>query len=79
MFLQECEVIGILISAVCKSLGDIVLANKGELTMSDQMEALMYDIYLNRVPASWMNLSFESTRGLLSWLDSRGRQRAGRR
>jgi len=70
VFLQECEVIGILISAVCKSLGDIVLANKGELTMSDQMEALMYDIYLNRVPASWMNLSFESTRGLLSWLDS---------
>jgi dynein heavy chain len=70
VFLQECETLGLLIEAVCKSCYEIVLANKGELTMSEQMENLMNDIFLNRVPPSWMKLSFESTRNLASWLES---------
>ena len=70
MFLQECEVIGVLIDCVLKSLQDIVLANKGELTMSESMENLMNDIFMNKVPATWMAFSFETTRGLASWLDN---------
>ena len=61
---------GILIDTVCKSCAEIVLANKGELTMSESMENLMNDIFMNKVPASWMKFSFESTRGLASWLES---------
>lgn len=70
VFLQECEVMGVLIDQVIKSMTEIQMANKGELTMSEQMESLMNSIFLNKVPEIWMNLSFESTRGLASWLDN---------
>jgi dynein heavy chain len=38
--------------------------------MSEQMEALMESIFLNRVPKPWAVLSFETTRSLGSWLDN---------
>lgn len=38
--------------------------------MSEAMENLMLNIFMNRVPAQWMELSFESTRGLSSWLEN---------
>jgi dynein heavy chain len=38
--------------------------------MSEQMEALMNNIFTNKVPSQWMDLSFESTRGLSSWLSN---------
>jgi len=38
--------------------------------MSEAMEALMGEIYMNKVPAIWMRVSFETTRGLGSWLDN---------
>jgi hypothetical protein len=34
------------------------------------METLMTNIFMNKVPPQWMELSFESTRGLSSWLSS---------
>lgn len=34
------------------------------------MEALMMNIFVNKVPDTWMVLSFESTRGLSSWLNN---------
>jgi len=72
VFLQEIEVIGVLIDAILKSIEEIRLAMKGELTMSEQMENLMNDVFLNKVPAKWMGLSFETTRGLASWCESLG-------
>lgn len=51
-------------------MAEIELANKGELTMTEQMETLMAEIFVNRVPATWMKLSFQSTRSLGSWLDN---------
>ncbi len=50
MFLQECEMICVLIKEIIRALAEIELANKGELTMTEQMETLMQDIYINRVP-----------------------------
>jgi len=70
VFLQECEYMNKLIAEITKSLFEIELAFKGELTMSDKMEQLMDSIYLNRVPLSWSKLAFPSTRGLGSWLDN---------
>lgn len=70
VFIQECELINKLIGAILTSLGDVELANKGELTMSEQLENLMQSIYLNKVPASWAKLSFESTRSLNQWLSN---------
>jgi len=70
VFIQECEKINKLIEAIVKSLYEVDLANKGELTMSEQMETLMESIFLNKVPASWVRFSFMSTRSLNSWLDN---------
>lgn len=70
VFMQECEYMNILINEILKSLQEIELAFKGELTMTENMETLMNAIYLNRVPATWTKLAFPSTRGLSSWLDN---------
>jgi len=69
-FLQECEYMNALIRAIVSSLAEIELAFKGELTMTEKMEALMAAIFLNRVPDPWAKLGFPSTRGLGSWLDN---------
>lgn len=57
-----------LIDEILKSLFELDLSFKGELTMTDQMEALMDSIYLDRVPAKWAKLAFPSARGMASWL-----------
>jgi len=38
--------------------------------MSEDMENLMNEIYMNKVPAKWMKVSFETTRSLGPWLDN---------
>lgn len=58
VFLQECETICVLIKEIIRSLGEIELANKGELTMTEQMETLMQSIFVNKVPDTWLKLSF---------------------
>ena len=62
--------IRVLIKEIIRALAEIELANKGELTMTEQMETLMQDIYINRVPATWVKLSFQTTRALGYWLDN---------
>jgi len=69
-FLQECEYMNILIRAIVTSLAEIDLAFKGELTMTEKMEQLMGNIYLNKVPPPWAKIAFNSTRALSSWLDN---------
>jgi dynein heavy chain len=69
-FMQECEYMNILIRTIVRSLAEIELAFKGELTMTEQMEALMDCIALNRVPPLWAKYGFTSQRGLGSWLDN---------
>ena len=70
VFVQECEYMNILIFEILKTLGDMELAFKGELTMTDKMEQVMDSIFLDRVPAPWAKLAYPSTRGLGSWLDN---------
>lgn len=70
MFIQECETITVLIKEIIRSLAEIELANKGELTMTEQMEVLMQEIFINKVPTTWLKLSFQTTRSLGSWLDN---------
>jgi len=36
--------------------------------MSDNMEQIMQNIFLDRVPPGWAKLAYPSTRGLVSWL-----------
>lgn len=70
VFLQECEYMNNLINEILRSLAEIELSFKGELTMTEKMEQLMDSIFLDKVPASWAKLAFPSTRGLGSWLDN---------
>jgi len=60
----------VLINEILKSLAEIELAFKGELTMTEAMETLMSSINNNRVPANWAKLAFPTTRPLSSWLDN---------
>jgi len=60
----------VLINEILKSLAEIELAFKGELTMTEAMETLMSSINNNRVPATWAKLAFPTTRPLSSWLDN---------
>jgi len=69
-FLQECEVMNVLIKVIVSSLRDVELAFKGELTMTANMETLMEAIFFNQVPATWAKFAFPSSRGLGSWLDN---------
>ena len=68
--MQECDSMNILIKVILVSLEELALAFKGELTMTENMEALMQSIYLNRLNPKWSKFSFTSTRGLGSWLDN---------
>jgi dynein heavy chain len=70
VFIQECVVMNTLINEIIRSLQEIELSFKGELTLSEKMEALMNCIFLNKVPPTWEKLAFMSTRGLGSWLDN---------
>lgn len=70
VFIQECVVMNTLIGEIIRSLQEIELSFKGELTLSEKMEALMNSIFLNKVPPTWEKLAFMSTRGLGSWLDN---------
>jgi len=60
----------VLINIVTVSLKEIELSFKGELTSTDKMEQLMNAVFLERVPSSWMKVSYMTERGLGSWLDN---------
>lgn len=60
----------LLINEILRSLFELELSFKGELTVTEKMEELMDSIFLNKVPASWAKLAFPSTRSLGSWLDN---------
>ncbi|EMP29854.1 Dynein heavy chain 11, axonemal [Chelonia mydas] len=66
---QECERMNLLIRAIRKSLKQLDLGLKGELTFSPDMDAqqsaLLYDI----VPDAWTKLAYPSTYGLAQWIN----------
>ncbi|RYG62642.1 hypothetical protein EON64_17480 [archaeon] len=66
--LQECERMNILIQEIVRSLIELDLGFKGDLTVSDQMEELAYSLYMDRVPKAWASLAYPSMRALGAWL-----------
>lgn len=65
--LQECDRMMTLSNEIRRSLKELELGLKGDLTISESMEALMNALYLNSVPASWEKLAYPSLQGLASW------------
>uniref|UniRef100_G1PVX8 Dynein axonemal heavy chain 9 n=2 Tax=Myotis lucifugus TaxID=59463 RepID=G1PVX8_MYOLU len=65
--LQECERMNTLTREVRRSLRELHLGLKGELTMTSDMENLENNLYLDTVPESWARRAYPSTAGLAVW------------
>nr|XP_015213314.1 PREDICTED: dynein heavy chain 11, axonemal [Lepisosteus oculatus] len=65
--LQECERMNLLIEEVRRSLKELDLGLKGELTISSKMEVLQLALYYDNVPDSWTRLANPSTYSLAQW------------
>uniref|UniRef100_A0A8C4MMP7 Dynein axonemal heavy chain 9 n=1 Tax=Equus asinus asinus TaxID=83772 RepID=A0A8C4MMP7_EQUAS len=64
---QECERMNILTREIQRSLRELDLGLKGELTMTSDMENLQNALYLDTVPEPWARLAYPSTAGLAAW------------
>ncbi|XP_039947795.1 dynein beta chain, ciliary [Bactrocera tryoni] len=64
---QECERMNILMNELKRSLHELELGLKGELTISSIMEGLMQSLFMDQVPESWTKLAYPSLLGLQSW------------
>jgi len=68
VFLQEIEMVNLLLVEMMRSLRELGLGFAGELTMSDEMETLSQCLFLNRIPPTWQKKAWPSNRGLTTWL-----------
>ncbi|XP_010006532.1 PREDICTED: LOW QUALITY PROTEIN: dynein heavy chain 9, axonemal [Chaetura pelagica] len=64
---QECERMNILTSEIRRSLQELDLGLKGELTMTSDMENLQNALFLDAVPESWIKKAYPSTASLGTW------------
>ncbi|KAK0098489.1 hypothetical protein PV326_007920 [Microctonus aethiopoides] len=64
---QECERMNILCAELRKSLRELGLGLKGELTINADMEQLQNYLFMDSVPPSWIARAYPSTLGLTSW------------
>ncbi|XP_065827108.1 dynein beta chain, ciliary-like, partial [Oscarella lobularis] len=64
---QECERMNILTSEMKRSLKELDLGLKGELTITADMEDLQSSLFLDVVPASWAKRAYPSLNGLTAW------------
>lgn len=65
---QECERMNILMREIRRSLRELHLGLKGELTVTAEMEILQEDLFYDRIPDYWERLAYPSCLGLQCWL-----------
>ncbi|KAI9353687.1 dynein heavy chain and region D6 of dynein motor-domain-containing protein [Obelidium mucronatum] len=65
--IQECDRMSILTTEIRRSLKELELGLRGDLTITENMETLMNAMFLNQIPASWEKLAFPSLSGLALW------------
>lgn len=65
--IQECDRMSMLTTEIRRSLKELELGLKGDLTISENMELLMNSLYLNVVPTRWEALAYPSLQPLSSW------------
>ncbi|CAK1583483.1 unnamed protein product [Parnassius mnemosyne] len=65
--LQECERMNRLMGEIRRSLKELELGLKGELTISSDMENLMESLFMDHVPETWTKLAYPSLLGLAAW------------
>ncbi|XP_050681906.1 dynein beta chain, ciliary-like [Leptidea sinapis] len=64
---QECERMNHLTGEMKRSLRELDLGLKGELTITSDMEELENALFLDQVPAIWANRAYPSLLGLSAW------------
>lgn len=68
VFIQEMDVMNVLLAEIKRSIKELQLGFDGELTMSEPMEDLMMALYLDRVPLTWAKKAWPSMKSLGSWV-----------
>lgn len=64
---QECERMNFLTSEIKRSLRELDLGLKGELTITSDMEDLENSLFLDQVPPTWTKRAYPSLHGLTAW------------
>ena len=67
VFIQEMDIMNILLAEIKRSIKELQLGFAGELTMSEAMEDLMMSLYMDRVPVTWAKRAWPSLKSLGSW------------
>ncbi|UYV67054.1 DNAH9 [Cordylochernes scorpioides] len=65
--LQGCERMNILTIEIRRSLRDLDLGLKGELTINTEMEELAEALFMDSVPPKWTKRAYPSSLGLTAW------------
>uniref|UniRef100_A0A2H8TNS3 Dynein beta chain, ciliary n=1 Tax=Melanaphis sacchari TaxID=742174 RepID=A0A2H8TNS3_9HEMI len=64
---QECERMNSLMNEIRRSLKELHLGLKGELTITADMEALEECLFMDKVPPRWEKLAYPSLLALAAW------------
>jgi len=64
---QECERMNFLTSEIKRSLRELDLGLKGELTITSDMEDLENALFFDQVPPVWASRAYPSLSGLAAW------------
>eukprot|EP00592_Proboscia_alata_P015189 CAMPEP_0194394788 /NCGR_PEP_ID=MMETSP0174-20130528/124051_1 /TAXON_ID=216777 /ORGANISM="Proboscia alata, Strain PI-D3" /LENGTH=2316 /DNA_ID=CAMNT_0039190629 /DNA_START=658 /DNA_END=7604 /DNA_ORIENTATION=+ len=70
VFIQEMDIMNVLLVEIRRSIKELQLGFAGELTMSDSMESLMTSLFLDKIPTTWAKKSWPSLRPLASWISN---------
>ncbi|TYZ60954.1 hypothetical protein PybrP1_011234 [[Pythium] brassicae (nom. inval.)] len=68
VLVQECERMNALLDEMTRSLVELEMGFRGDVTLTDAMERLQRCLFLERVPPSWEAAAFPSRRSLAPWL-----------
>lgn len=66
---QECERMNYLTSEIKRTLKELDLGLKGELTITSDMEQLENSLFLDQVPLCWAARAYPSLLGLSAWFN----------
>ncbi|XP_077869744.1 dynein beta chain, ciliary-like [Saccoglossus kowalevskii] len=65
--IQECERMNVLTNEMKRSLKELDLGLKGELTITTDMEDLSNALFLDQIPPTWQHRAYPSTFGMSAW------------
>ncbi len=68
--LHEMERFNALLEVIEETLVEVRKAIKGEVSMSDELNKMYWDMVNNKVPGIWENKAYPSLKPLTSWMEN---------